>query len=285
MLSLDAKFMLRLGLRLAGHKIRNSEETNLRRFKASYGTKPEAVAQIWHDLTHTTIPAARVDAGVPVTKLFWALTWLKTYPTEEELAGRLHKDEKTVRTWVWYFVKRLYLLKSAKILFPQVAPANRARYLLTIDGTDCPIQEPSNFSKSWFSHKFKGPAVKYELGVDMEGNLVWISGPYRGSINDLTIFRRVLKALIPKNFLCIADSGYKGEPGVISIPNKFDSPAVKAFKQRARSRHETMNKRIKDFRCVSSTFRHSVDKHPIVFGAVAVLCQYNIEAGETLFEL
>jgi len=47
--------------------------------------------------------------------------------------------------------------------------------LVTVDGTDdCPIQEPHPFSTQWYSHKFKGPGLHYELAVCiLTGYIVW----------------------------------------------------------------------------------------------------------------
>ena len=60
---------------------------------------------------------------------------------------------------------------------------------ISVDGTDCPIHEPCPFDKAWFSQKFKGPGVKYEIAIDvLTGDCVWISGPYQASKSDIKIF-------------------------------------------------------------------------------------------------
>jgi hypothetical protein len=35
----------------------------------------------------------------------------------------------------------------------------------SIDGTDCPIEEPQPFNQKYFSHKFHGAELKYEIGI------------------------------------------------------------------------------------------------------------------------
>ena len=44
--------------------------------------------------------------------------------------------------------------------------------LITLDGTDCPILEPGsstgNFSSRWYSHKFKGTGVRYEIWINIQ---------------------------------------------------------------------------------------------------------------------
>ena len=59
-----------------------------------------------------------------------------------------------------------------------------------------------------------------------------------------------------------------------------------AMQARVRSRHETVNKRMKQFGCLRQPFRHhDFAKHSSCFRAVAVLTQVAIEFGETLFEV
>jgi hypothetical protein len=62
--------------------------------------------------------------------------------------------------------------------------------LVTVDGMDCRIQEPWPFWKGWCSHKFKGPGVKYELGILIShGEIVWLNGPFpAGADADIETF-------------------------------------------------------------------------------------------------
>ena len=38
-------------------------------------------------------------------------------------------------------------------------------YFTSLDGTDFHIQEPSVFDPMWYSHKFEGPGVCYDVGI------------------------------------------------------------------------------------------------------------------------
>ena len=49
--------------------------------------------------------------------------------------------------------------------------------------------------------------------------------------------------------------------------------------------HKTVNKRIKDFKCLDSFFRHSIDLHSFCFRAVAVLIQLLLANGKPPFLL
>ena len=62
---------------------------------------------------------------------------------------------------------------------------------MTVDGVDCPIQEPIPFDPQWFSHKFRGPGLKYEIAVCIQtGDIVWANGPFKcGKWPDVKILR------------------------------------------------------------------------------------------------
>ena len=82
---------------------------------------------------------------------------------------------------------------------------------VTVDGTDFMINQPTPFSKTWYSHKFNGPGVRYEIAVCIQtGDIVWYNGPKRcGSWPDLLIFTsRLADKLGPHEFV-EADATYR----------------------------------------------------------------------------
>ena len=121
---------------------------------------------------------------------------------------------------------------------------------ITVDGTDCPINEPQPFSSKWFSHKFKSAGLRYEVGICIKtGSIVWAYGPFPcGSYSDLRIFRRQLKGkLLLAGKMCEADLGYRGEPTTIRTPHDYVSRSNQHAKKKARARHETVNGLLKDW--------------------------------------
>ena len=143
-------------------------------------------------------------------------------------------------------------------------------------------------STEWYSHKHNGPGLSYELAISIySSNLVWINGPFWAGKSDLEIFRieNGLKDKIPAGKKLIGDSGYKGEPEIISISNNLDNNAVKEFKRRARAHHETFNGRIKKFKILREKFRHKLEDHKTFFEAACVIMQYEMENGCPLFDL
>lgn len=273
--------VLAIGMRIAGFENqRLSRRTLERRFKEMYGCHPKIVRQVWLDIREKTPKGTKLD------HVFWALFFLKKYPTDGEMASKLGKDPTTIRKWVWTVIFGLQELKAEKIRFPQ--NGFEMVFILSVDGTDCRIQEPTPFSKTWFSQKFKGAAVKYEVALDvLTGRCVWINGPFRGSKSDITIFREGLKDLIPDGKLAVADKGYRGEPDTCSCPNHLDDEDVAEIKKRIRSRMETFFSRMKSFKVLEDAFRHKpvMEKHKMCFEAVAVLVQYGIDLGFPLFDI
>ena len=73
--------------------------------------------------------------------------------------------------------------------------------------------------------------------------------------------------------------GYKGDLGTLRQPHVFVSKSGRKAKELSRVRHETNNRRMKQFCILSSTYRHDVDKHRMIFRAVAVLTQIYFDCG------
>ena len=51
------------------------------------------------------------------------------------------------------------------------------RCKIMVDRTDFSIQGPIHFNPKWYSHKFKGPGLHYEIDVCIKtGWIVWVNG-------------------------------------------------------------------------------------------------------------
>ena len=126
---------------------------------------------------------------------------------------------------------------------------------VTVDGTDFRIQEPTEFLSRWFSHKFKGPGLRYEVAVSIHGgDIVHTNWPFPcGAWADLTIFRSELMNKLDRNKMVEADRGYRGEPTKIRTPIDYQSEEDRTNKKRARARHETVNQRFKQFGILQKT--------------------------------
>ena len=243
---------------------------------------------------------------------------LRTYDTEDILAARAGVDEKTYRKYVLSVLESIarahrkvvsehYFILC--VLKYNVAPSHTLYYyyyyklqivfenrhrnsngktcLITVDGIDFRINEPKPFSKKWYSHKFHGPGLRYEIGVCIQtGDIVWVNGPFKPGVkNDLNFFRSGLRGMLNPGEKVEADSGYRGELATIRHPGVFVSRSDKRAKGRARARHETVNGRLCNFKVLKATYRHSLKKHKTFFLSVAVITQLSFDCGERPFQL
>ena len=88
--------------------------------------------------------------------------------------------------------------------------------MVMIDGVDFKIPEPTPFSSAWWSHKFNGPGLHYEIAVCIKtGWIVSFNGPFEcGSWPDLKIFKSGLKRFLLVTERVVADRGYHGDMDV-----------------------------------------------------------------------
>lgn len=138
------------------------------------------------------------------------------------------------------------------------------------------IQEPQPFDRKWYSHKFRGAGVRYEVAISVVGgHIVWVHGPFpAGLYSDQRIFNMKLKNCLEQNEKVLADLGYAGPCTVHGsiIDDDNDERA-----SRIRAHHEQINGRLKSFSCLENRWRHSLDKHKYCFFAVATVVQLEID--------
>jgi len=162
-------------------------------------------------------------------------------------------------------------------------PPEEVNYFVSLDGTDFAIYEPTPFNPKWYSHKFKGPGLRYEIGLCLRtGYIVWVNGGYPcGEYPDLKLARESYLEFIEEHERTVADNTYQDEHFI--YPKRY--PHARTRIKQILARHETVNKRMKQWGCLNQRFRHRIVLHPICicFRAVANLTQLMILLGETLF--
>lgn len=163
---------------------------------------------------------------------------------------------------------------------------------LSVDGTD--FRAYNIGGKEYYSHKFNGPALRYEVAVAIQsGDICHIAGPFRaGEMPDIKIFRRCLKAKLDRaNRFCKekveADDGYRGEPYYISLPNELGGGGERQRKAKtvARQRQETINRKFKEWKILQSRYRHDVKFHKTVFRAIATITQIDLRSAQFSFQV
>lgn len=271
----------------------------VRRFRAHYGVGPKAIAAVFSDLKRY-----QPEKSHDLRCLFMAASWLKLYDTEEIMAGRWQFGEEYCRNTVREYVSRIQQLKPLKISFDGLDPNCE---FLPVDTVHIRSQEfRCEPSSKWFSHKFNGPGVSFEVVNDpIEGKFRWTNGPKPASTHDMTFLRGgkkgkkkhwdksslyfVIRSL--KNIKLVGDSAYDGQADVVTTTKDAHNPETKKLFARMKSMQETCFKRLKDFKVLRESFRHGkgtddkLEKIKISFEATAVLLQYDFENGHSLFEV
>ena len=163
--------------------------------------------------------------------------------------------------------------------------------MMSVDGTYISVPQFKPFWKGWYSHKLNGPGARWEVGLSIQSrHIVWIHGPFPcGHWPDLNISRHSMISCLDDDEKAEADDGYMGEPTKTLIPkDNTYTPADAELRQRVRNRHEIINRRLKEWKCLGLSLKpsHSLEKNSMMFCAVAVICQIPIESGETtLFDV
>lgn len=152
----------------------------------------------------------------------------------------------------------------------------------SLDGVDFKINEPKPFDPKWFSHKFKHAGLRYEIGLSLrKGHIVWAYGGYPcGDWPDLKLAKESFVDFLSPNERSVADKGYQDEKYFL-LPTDRNSRRHKFIM----SRHETINKRLKQFRVLSEAYRHDISSHKFCFHAIVNLTQLSIKYEEPLFSI
>lgn len=262
-------------------------------FRSFFGAGIVVIHLLWNRiLTQPHQPPLSTNAQPK--HLLWAMVFLKCYNSTTVLRRICGwPSETTYREWTWYFLNRISALKLDVINVNNRFDGydGTTQCLLSVDGVDCPIQEPWPFEEKWYSQKFNGPAVKYEVAVCIRtGYIVWTNGPFVASTNDATICINGLLNELADDEGVEVDAGYRGN-------NKFKAPFTatsrvqRKQKSVVRARHENVNGRLKIFDILNIPFRHlnprnrMMEKHGKAFDSICVITQLKFENGESLYEV
>lgn len=285
---------LQLGLETANHpKWRQyKDHCNIKRFKKAYGMTPVTCADVW--ATFRDLPPdhpSRIGKRADPVHLLIALRWLWKYETEADLGRFFSLTEKTVTKWIRIYVKKMADYQPT-MMGTLESNDKGFMFLMSIDGTHCPIWEPKPWSKANSSYKYGGsPGVNYELGISLyEPKLMWIHGPTQpGAKTDLMVFQEKLKGELPPDKRVIADGIFAPEKEHCSTKNDLDPKPLAQLKYRACARHESFNQRLKCFNCLHKMpYRHGRTlknaphlPHSVAFRACCLLVQVQLDNGST----
>lgn len=156
---------------------------------------------------------------------------------------------------------------------------------MSVDGVDCQLAK--SYVKEYWSYKFKHSGLRYEVGLCIPtGKIVWWHGPFHpGEWNDDMIFQEGLAQELSPGELVECDLGYRGSaPFWTRVPDGTEEIGREEISAKVRLRHETCNKRIKQYNILAVRYRHDVMRHQIYFGAIVALTNLALEE-EPLFSV
>ena len=135
-----------------------------------------------------------------------------------------------------------------------------------MDVTTIRIDCPRDSGWHYWSAKDKFYALKFELVVSLKDpRIIWVAGAFKGSVHDLTIARLHLVQRMGPHEVLLADKGYIGELPKLLCPSRNLANVTSAQRQENREINmlrqsvERGFKRVKDFHCMKTTWRHSHD--------------------------
>ncbi|KAJ3008516.1 UNVERIFIED_CONTAM: hypothetical protein HDU68_003052, partial [Siphonaria sp. JEL0065] len=247
-----------------------------RRFASFFGLTVFSACDIWEIVK-------RVFDNKRLTKrdFLWGLYFLKVYPTESQAAATFNTSETTWRTTVKRVVKILkemdqIHLDDRWINWNILAPS------IYVDGVDVPVTESRPLDRELFSHKFKRAGYRFQVATAIgSSRIVHVSsGTPCGLFNDLSQVQRTLLCELELEEKVAADRGYLGDERVLT-KLKGTSPEIKKHNKNWNlmgARHETVNKRMKDFRILAGLYRGRREEIVVIFCAIAQIT--NIISGE-----
>ena len=134
----------------------------------------------------------------------------------------------------------------------------------------------------WYSHKFKGAGLRYEIGVCItSGEIVWAYGGVPcGAWPDVKLARSCIVDALDEGEKIIADGGYNDGETHFITPSGVNNYCSRLQKL-VRARHETLNARLKTYHVLSDRFRHPRSKHAMCFYAVVNIVHVAIISGDS----
>jgi hypothetical protein len=255
-----------------------------RMFRATLGVSFRTVAELWNMLEPTT----KISNRAKPKHLLWTFVFLKvnkSEPVHLNITGCKSRD--TFRQWVNRFAIAIADLETSVIVlenrFKNWDGENQC--LLCIDGTDIPISEPGDRNSLWWSHKFNGPGIRYEVATCIRtGDIVWFRGPFPCNLSDREIFDTFLSKKLVSGEAVEADSGYTGRDQIFP-PGVGKNRKARKQKSQVRGRHENVNGRLKVFGVMKHWDNPDTGKHGIFARCVAIIVQLTFTLGEKLYDV
>ncbi|KAJ3061317.1 hypothetical protein HDU98_002767 [Podochytrium sp. JEL0797] len=253
-----------------------------RRFIAFYGITILSAVDLW------LIVRNKFEAfGLRKIHMLWGLHFLKCYPTEPVGAACFDTTESTWRKYVKLAVRCFAEMDEIHwddrfVNWDCQAPS------CYVDGVDILVCESRPLDRGLFSHKFNHSGYRFQVVTAFgTSRIVHISGGAPcGDWPDLKMVRHCFLGELDDGERVAADEGYRGDDRVmtklpaISQAHHDHNKNLKAMG----ARHETVNRRLKDFRVLAGMYRGPRDYITQIFQAVAQITNVKLRR-QPLYDL
>lgn len=144
---------------------------------------------------------------------------------------------------------------------------------MSVDGNNCPINEPKPSSRTWFSNKLNRSGLRYEVVVSISScELVWVTWTFNClSYSNLKVFNRYLFTILGQNESVLTDLRYD-IPRSLLKPDLTDPIECKIHSY-ILSKHENVHAIFNTSNFLSSRFRHIQYLYSFCFHFVANIVQ------------
>ena len=137
----------------------------------------------------------------------------------------------------------------------------------------------------WCTHKFNRHGIRHETGLSFcTSHIAWeCRGIRTGEFPDIMLALSCVTNLLVDGEFVLADNGYN-DPCVFVNDVKNNPAPRNVMIRQYLARHESVNKRIRDFNILRNKFTGNLKFHPRIFHACVNLVQIQIEHGMPLAE-
>ncbi|KAI9318832.1 hypothetical protein BDR26DRAFT_1016149 [Obelidium mucronatum] len=257
-----------------------------RQFRSHFGMSVVSCEDVWQELA-----AANLHISLKKVHLLWALFHLKVYASIDVSSCRFGTTPPTWRKWVEIVLDRLLQLDVIH-WDSRFENWNSLQPSCYVDGVHCYAEERRPIRRSDYSHKLNRAGWAFEIATALGvSKIVHVSGGVpAGDWPDLKLARSMLVPRLLPGERVAADKGYREQGGngsfVTPVTNRANDPVIDTHNivlKKMGARHETVNKRMKDYQILKS-YCGKREEFPKVFFVVANLTQIKLRT-EPLYSL
>ena len=224
-------------------------------------------------------------------QVLMTLQYLREYRTQYRIGTDWGVSESTVCR-ITQKIENI-LIRSGVFSLPgkkELRQKETEEKVVVMDVTESPIEKPKENQKSFYSGKQKEHTLKTQLIIDLKSKKIICLASGKGRVHDFKIFQNS-GVRVGDLIKIIADKGYQG----IAKIHKLSETPIKKKKGKKLSKEEKqynkllnrlrvvvehVNRRLKIFRILSSTYRNRHRRFGLRANLIAGIYNYELETKE-----